>query len=372
MIKFLHTADVHLGIKLSGLGKSGDRVRASLKRSFSDMIDVAIEEKVDAFLIAGDLFDSNRVSNSLIRFALSEIERLGKIPCVILPGTHDCLEQGAVYLSLDENEKPDNLKIFVDPENPVIRLEDRDLTLYGMPNLSRRSKMNPISSVKRIEGDGKHVLLAHGSYMIPQKTAEDDHPFGLDDIDDSGFDYIALGHWHSYFELPTKNTKAIYCGAPETVAFDQTGAGHYLIVKLDQEVEFEKRQVGKTSWQEIELSTANFKYTIEVERELQKYVGEDRLVRVKLTGLASSETIISLDELHANLKDKFLYFDITDATSAVPDDLKKLNLPPTTILGQFINQMTDEIEKAQDPDEKALLAESLKTGFAMLSGKDVL
>ncbi len=372
MIKLLHTADVHLGVKLTGLGKSGDKVRASLKRSFSDMIDAAIEEKVDAFLIAGDLFDSNRVSNSLIRFAMSEIERLGEIPCVILPGTHDCLEQGAVYLSLDENEIPDNLKIFTDPDDSVMRFKDIDLTLYGMPNMSRRSKKNPITSLKRLEGDGKHVLLAHGSYMIPEKTAEDDHPFGLDDIDNSGFDYIALGHWHSYFELPTTSTKAAYSGAPETVAFDQTGAGNFLIVKLDQGVELEKRHVGKTNWQEIELSTASFKYTIEVERELQKYVGEDNLVRLKLTGIASSETIISLDELQENLKDKFLYFGVIDATSAVPDDLKKLNLPKTTILGQFISQMTDEIDLTQDPDEKALLTESLKTGFAMLSGKDVL
>ena len=76
MAKILHTGDIHLGIKLSGLGKSGDKVRASLKDAFARMIDICLESDVDAFVIAGDLFDSNRVSKPLLDFALREIARL--------------------------------------------------------------------------------------------------------------------------------------------------------------------------------------------------------------------------------------------------------------------------------------------------------
>jgi exonuclease SbcD len=372
MTKLIHTADIHLGVKLSGLGKAGDKVRAAAKQSLSDMITAAVDEKVDAFLIAGDLFESNSVSYSLMKFALSEIERLGDIPCLILPGTHDCLEPGSIYLTLEDSDRPDNLYIFDDPDNPVIEIEKLNVKFYGAPNVSARSRSNPIKAVRPDDSDLKHVLLAHGSYMIPGKTQDDDHPFSLDDIDNSGFDYIALGHWHSYFELPTKNTKAAYCGAPETIAFDQTGAGHYAIVTLDDNVTLEKRKVGRTSWNEIELSAENFRYTIEIERELQKYIGVNNIIRAKLTGLASAENIVSIDEIIKNNAEKFLHLSIVDATETVPGNLREMKIPPTTILGQFIAQMSDAIESNEDPDEKELLNESLRTGFAMLSGKDVL
>jgi len=372
MMRILHTADIHLGVKLSGLGKAGDKVRSALKATFTELIDTAISEKVDAVVIAGDLLNSNRTSNSLVRFAFSEIERLGDIPCVLLPGTHDCLEEGSLYLSLDDSEIPSNLKIFLDPKNPVFHFEDKGLTFYGLPNMAPRSTTNPIASISRQDHDGKHILLAHGSYMIPDRTAVDDHPFGLDDIDNSGFDYIALGHWHSCFELPTTKTKAAYCGSPETLAFDQTGSGHFLIVNLDDQVTIDKRAVGRMHWQEIELSSASFKYTIEVERELQKYVDENKLLRVKLTGLASTDSLIRFDDLYDHLVDNFLYLSIVDKTETVPGELRKLNLPPTTILGQFVTQVAEAIEEATDPEEIEILEESLRTGYAMLSGKDLM
>jgi len=372
MTKIMHTADIHLGVRFKGLGKAGDRVRSALKSAFTAMIDKAIEEKVDAMVIAGDLFDSNSVSNSLKRFALSEIQRLEDIPCVLLPGNHDCLEDGSLYLSLDADEIPQNLHLLIDTEKPYVHFEDKQLTFYGMPNLSNRSKANPVSSVERQDFEGKHILLAHGSYMIPNKTSDDDHPFGLEDIDNSGFDYVALGHWHSTFELPTTATKAAYCGSPEQLKFDQTGAGNYLMVSLDDGVAIEKREIASTKWEQIELSSANFKYTIEVERELQKYTDKNKLLKVKLTGLASSDSYISVDELYENLRDHFLYVNVVDDTTAIPEDLLKLNLPPTTILGQFISQVTESINQAEDEDEKLLLTDSLKTGFAMLSGKDVM
>jgi DNA repair exonuclease SbcCD nuclease subunit len=372
MARLLHTGDVHLGVKLSGLGRAGDKVRASLKSAFSKMIDTAISEQVDAFLIAGDLFDSNRISSSLVRFTLSEIERLGNIPCVILPGTHDCLEEGSVYLSLSQSDKPSNLHILMDRDTPFIRFDDRGLVIYGMPNVARTSTTNPIASVSRQDLPGCHVLMAHGSYMIPGKTSPDDHPFSLDDIENSGFDYIAVGHWHSAFVLPTTRVKAAYCGSPETIAFDQSGAGHYYLVDTSGGVHVDKRRVGKTEWMELDLSAASFKYTIELERELSKHAGEDKLLRVRLSGLASSDSFVNLEELHEHLSDKFLSLSVSDRTETVPDDLKGLNLPPTTILGQFISIVSESVETATDPEEKQLYTESLKTGFAMLSGKDVL
>ena len=115
MAKILHTGDIHLGIKLTGLGKAGDKVRAALKNSFCRMVDICLESKVDAFIIAGDLFESNKVSKPLLDFALREIARLGNIPAIVIPGTHDCLDENSIYLSLKDQECPDNLFFFNNP-----------------------------------------------------------------------------------------------------------------------------------------------------------------------------------------------------------------------------------------------------------------
>ena len=57
MLKILHTADIHLGAKFSGLGNKGASQREQLRATFKNVIATAINERVNIVLIAGDLFD---------------------------------------------------------------------------------------------------------------------------------------------------------------------------------------------------------------------------------------------------------------------------------------------------------------------------
>ena len=65
-LKILHTADVHLGAKFLGLGRKGEYQRTQLLQAFDDTVNLAIRERVNMMLIAGDLFDSASVSRSLL------------------------------------------------------------------------------------------------------------------------------------------------------------------------------------------------------------------------------------------------------------------------------------------------------------------
>ena len=64
MVKFIHAADVHLGITYAGVGKNHKDIARELKQAafdvFERVVDVAIEEEVDALVLAGDLLDSSR------------------------------------------------------------------------------------------------------------------------------------------------------------------------------------------------------------------------------------------------------------------------------------------------------------------------
>ena len=59
MLRLLHTADVHLGARHADLGDAAAAQRERQFAAFEASVDLALSEKVDLFLVAGDLFDSN-------------------------------------------------------------------------------------------------------------------------------------------------------------------------------------------------------------------------------------------------------------------------------------------------------------------------
>ena len=145
-----------------------------------------------------------------------------------------------------------------------------------------------------------------------------------------------------------------------------------ILVTLEDEVSIERRQIGQTRWIDLELSAESFKYTIEVEQELRKYTGGNVVLRATISGLSSSEGFVNTESLAEQLGDQFLYLKVIDGSEAIPEDLSQLNVPATTIMGQFIRQMTEQIASAPDEESRKLLRDSLRTGYALLSGKDVL
>ena len=60
MIKFIHSADIHLDSPLHRLevydGAPVDRIRQATRRALENLVDLALGEAVDFVLIAGDLF----------------------------------------------------------------------------------------------------------------------------------------------------------------------------------------------------------------------------------------------------------------------------------------------------------------------------
>jgi len=373
MAKILHTGDIHLGIKLPGLGKSGDKVRASLKDAFIRMIDVCLEMDVAALVIAGDLFDSNRVSKPLIDFAMREIARLKNRPAIILPGASECQDENPIWATITKQECPDNLHLFGYPEQAKFHFPDLGLTFYGRPNSSIKPGESPLAGLVPDQTPGYHIAVAHGSLALPGKAAVDNWPITLDEIENSGFSYVALGHWHSFLRAPTLKVPAAYCGTPETLSFVQRDSGWCTLVNFQEgKTEVEKYRLGRLEWNTIELPCTSFKYTLELEREISKYVGEDKLLRALLIGVFPPEGYIDFDRLRSTLADQFLYLDIIDRSDSAAEELRQVRLPETTILGQFISIMSEQINSEKDEERKRLLRDSLKTGYALLSGKDAI
>ncbi|MGH9763883.1 MAG: DNA repair exonuclease, partial [Blastocatellia bacterium] len=88
MARFLHIADIHLGIRRYNLP---DRT-TDFFRAWQDVIDrYAIEERVDFVLIAGDLFDQRKVEPQAANHAMLMLRKLeaNNIPVLAIEGNHD-------------------------------------------------------------------------------------------------------------------------------------------------------------------------------------------------------------------------------------------------------------------------------------------
>ena len=85
--KFLHMADCHLGYRQYNLSERFN----DFGRAFLHVIDVAIAEKVDFVLLAGDLFHKRAIDALTLNQAMHALERLrnAQIPCIAVQGNHE-------------------------------------------------------------------------------------------------------------------------------------------------------------------------------------------------------------------------------------------------------------------------------------------
>ena len=108
-MKILHTADLHIGSPLtSRLSPEKIRQRKNeLIVTLERMTELAVKRDVSLFIIAGDLFDTRRVSKSLCERILKIISCAPSVEFLYLSGNH---EKNAVIES--GLELPRNLRIF--------------------------------------------------------------------------------------------------------------------------------------------------------------------------------------------------------------------------------------------------------------------
>jgi len=371
MLRILHTADIHLGKKFSGLGAKGPSQREQLRTTFKRVIAAALEEQVDIVLIAGDLFDSNEQPQSNIDLVIEQFNLLGQkgIPVCLVPGTHDPLDSSSIYRKVDFEERCANLNIFTDEDISCRQYPDLDLTVYGKPNLSNRSYASPLKGLERTGPTRFHVAMAHGSFHIPEKAAEDDHVFRLEEIRSAGMDYIALGHWHAVYACSEK-PPAWYPGPPEWIS-GQRERGAVLLVGLtgSGEVSVEPRHLGLRDYDEVDIDMSEVPDDAALEARICDGANENLVRRVTLRGLRDSGLIVNTDKLEAALAAKLFHLTIADRShtrsSQISDDGERL------IRSRFIKLMNEKIENAEG-DEREIAENALQYGIALLDGRDVL
>jgi DNA repair exonuclease SbcCD nuclease subunit len=390
MLRLLHTADVHLGARHADLGDAAATQRERQFAAFRATVSLAIDEKVDVLLIAGDLFDSNTQPKRSVERVAAELKRLGaaRIRTVILPGTHDCYDRSSIYRSYDlaamAGATPDDDFVTVlTPDRPSVHLSALDLVVHGTVFATKRAPHSPLRDLRIDASDGAatwNVGMVHGSVAIPDRTDRDEVVVTKEEIAATGLDYLALGHWHSVQRGKAGTTTYAYSGAPEPVAVNQDGAGNVLLVTLDEKglsrtITVEERRVGLTRFEKLELDAARIKTQPDLIGTLLKKGDKNLVLEVRLTGVRPDELDLDPTEVEEQLNGSFLRARVRDGS--VPA-LSAGSLPsPDTIAGAFIRDVEARIAELEaDPagtasGEAAELRDVLRLGRLLLAGHEV-
>jgi exonuclease SbcD len=231
-LRLLHTADVHLDVDDHPTDLPTRSYRQITQQSFSSIIDLAIQEDVDLLLIAGDLFDSNRPSQTVVDFAIHELRRVGR-PVVMIPGNHDCLNAGSIYRQVDLPAACSNLLLLSHPQGECHRFSDQQVVLWGRGMVEHEPSYHPLAGLPRRQGEVWHIALGHGFFMEDDVPSYRSSPIYAREIRESGWDYVALGHCHAFQNVSQESVTAYFSGAPSFYPGVQGADGHVALVQFD-------------------------------------------------------------------------------------------------------------------------------------------
>ena len=333
-MRFVHISDSHLGAATLGkkIAPSGANQREEdICNSFISAIDKILELKPDFVLHTGDLFHSVRPTNRIIHLGLQQFIRLSdaEIPVVIISGNHDTPKQrsvGSVFRIFELF--PGICPIYKDRYE---RVQIKDATIHAIPHCAGMDTFQEELKKIKIDQQAKYnVLMLHGVIAgIPEfsmgELSEQEIPSSYFEL---GFDYVALGHYHRNCQV---KPNVWYAGSTERLSMAELGDPKgFLEVDLstglgslagegDPPV-LPCYKFHKVSTREmIELPALDVSALVELDQDklyekvkqrIESENIEEKIVRLKVTGIPP-HVYNSIDfRKIAELKSKAFYFDL--------------------------------------------------------------
>jgi len=230
LIRFLHSADLHLG---KPFGRLPEDVRARLRVARDGVVARLVRAARDGgashVLLAGDSFDAETPPPRLLRQAMNAMAAATELTWVILPGNHDSLAATELWANM-ARALPPNVQLALTPAP----LPLGQAVLLAAPCTARRPGLDLTTDLDQATASGLiRIGLAHGAITdFAGAGSEDGNPAVIppDRAQRSGLDYLALGDWHGQMAV---GPRCWYAGTPERDSFRHPGPGAVLLVQID-------------------------------------------------------------------------------------------------------------------------------------------
>lgn len=248
MFRFIHTADLHLDSPLRGLssrqGTPVEELRGASRKALDRLIDLAVSERVDLVVIAGDIYDQDWKDYNTGLFFRSRMAKLqaAGIPVYMISGNHDAASIISRKLTL-----PANVQSFSSRSAETFVLDSLPVAIHGMSFPNRAVEENLIPRYPAPIAGKFNIGLLHTS--LAGAPGHDTYaPCSVEDLVAKGYDYWALGHVHQ----PAVVRKAPWVVFPGNIQgrhVKESGARGCFLVTVNDELE-----VADCTWTALDVA----------------------------------------------------------------------------------------------------------------------
>ncbi len=345
-MKILHTADWHLDAPLQGYG---DELRRQLAAVPEKLLELCREEGCDMVLIAGDVFDG--AYTPYTAKCLRDVLAAMTVPVFITPGNHD-------FSSPDSPWKreiwPENVHIFEGFQIASVVIPELDCRVYGAG--FEAMDCPALLEGFRAEGAERYAIgIFHGDAAQSQSPY---NPITKQQVQESGLDYLALGHIHKAGSFTAGQTLCAWPGCPMGRGYDEPGVKGAYIVTLD----------GGVSLRFCPLDTPQF-YDLQTPPEkldgLLPPVGNENYYRVTLTGCCEEPNLSKLRAEYAHLPNLVL----RDKTTRPVDVWGSLG--EDSFEGVYFGLLRQALEAAGEEERREILL-AAQISRQLIEGQEVV
>ncbi|MCF8337410.1 MAG: exonuclease SbcCD subunit D [Bacteroidales bacterium] len=337
-MKILHTADWHLGKRLESFSRLEEQ-----REVMQEIIEVANNEKVDAVLIAGDLFDTYNPSTEAVELFYKTLKKLsdnGRRAVVAIAGNHDspdrieapdplARENGIIFsgypsskisdfvldsglkvnhsepgfLELDIPRSHYPLRLLMTPYANEFRLRhflgksDEEAELRQLLQEQWQSLTDSYCDDRGVNVLLSHLFMVGKGQELPEEPEEEKpilHVGGAQAIYSSNIprqiQYTALGHLHRFQNVSGEETNpVIYSGSPLSYSFSEAEQKKYVSV-----VDVEPGQSARFKKIELEKGRKLVRKRFESTQEAVDWLAWNQQTLVELT-LVADEYLTSAD-----------------------------------------------------------------------------
>lgn len=221
-MRFLHASDLHIDSPLRGLdryeGAPVARLRIATRAALERLVDVAIAERVDFGLFAGDIYDRDWQAFQTGLFFREQMVRLGRadVRVFIVQGNHDA--QGVITRQLI---LPSNVTVFSSRTAQTFRIDELSVAIHGRSFPDRAVDEDLVPSYPAPVPDFFNIGMLHTS--LNGRPGHDPYaPTDLATLMAKGYDYWALGHVHAR-EVISETPRVVYPGNLQGRHANETG-----------------------------------------------------------------------------------------------------------------------------------------------------
>jgi len=252
-VRFIHSSDWQLGMTRAFLSEEA-AARFSQARidAIATLGRLARDNEAQFMVVAGDVFESNQLSQRTVLRALDALEAL-PVPVFLLPGNHDPLDGTSIFLS--ERFRAVSRHIIVLHDYVPVAVPGLDgVEVVGAPWKSKRPVTDLCQDMAQANPPAAEVMrvaVIHG--QVDTLSPDPGRPGVIDlaaaeqSIREGRFHYLALGDRHSVTEIGGSG-RIFYSGAPVATAFDEQDPNKALLVELGAEYSCRAESLDVGNW----------------------------------------------------------------------------------------------------------------------------